>query len=74
MADGLLLYGKRIFFPDVHDLRQRILQLVHEASHEGTQKTLQRVRAEFHMPHDKRLVQAFVRACATCQHNKTQTL
>jgi hypothetical protein len=42
--------------------------------HEGEQKTLQRLRVEFYIPHDKRLVQDHVQTCATCQRNKTQTL
>jgi len=70
---GLLLHGKRIFVPAQHDLRQRVLSLVHSAGHEGVQKTLQRLRADFYFPHDRRLVQEFVRACPTCQRNKTST-
>jgi hypothetical protein len=74
LADGLLLHGKRIFIPDIADLRTRALDLVHAVGHEGVQKTLQRLRAEFYIPHNKRLVQDHVRTCATCQRNKTQTL
>jgi hypothetical protein len=70
---GLLLHGKRIFVPAQHDLRQRVLSLVHSAGHEGVQKTLQRLRADFYFPHDMRLVQEFVRAYPTCQRNKTST-
>jgi transposase InsO family protein len=73
LADGLL-HGKRIFVPDTADLRMHALDLVHAVGHEGLQKTLQRLRAEFYIPHDKRLVQDHVRTCATCQRNKTQTL
>jgi hypothetical protein len=69
-----LLHSKRIFVPDTADLRTRALDLVHAVGHEGVQKTLQRLRAEFYIPHDKRLVQDQVRTCATCQRNKTQTL
>jgi len=70
---GLLLHGKRIFVPAQDDLRQRVLSLVHSAGHEGVQKALQRLRADFYVPHDRRLVQEFVRACPTCQRNKTPT-
>jgi len=70
---GLLLHGKRIFVPAQDDLRQRVLSLVHSAGHEGVQKTLQRLCADFYVPHDRRLVQEFVRACPTCQRNKTPT-
>ena len=30
---GLLLHGKRVFVPAQHDLRQRVLSLVHSAGH-----------------------------------------
>jgi len=71
--DAGLLHGKRIFMPAQHDLRQRVLSLVHSAGHEGVQKTLQRLRADFFIPHDRQLVQEFVCACPTCQRNKTPT-
>jgi len=71
--DAGLLHGKRIFVPAQHDLCQRVLSLVHSAGHEGVQKTLQHLCANFYVPHDRKLVQEFVRACPTCQHNKTLT-
>jgi transposase InsO family protein len=74
LADSLLLHGKRIFVTDTANLRTRALDLVHAVGHEGVQKTLQCLRAELYIPHDKRLVQDHVRTCATCQRNKTQTL
>lgn len=51
-----------------------VLQLTHAAGHEGVQKTLQRLRQDFVIDHDRRLVRDFVRACATCQRNKTEAL
>jgi len=71
---GLLLHGRRIFVPDTGDLRHQALQLAHAAGHEGVQKTLHRLRDDFYIPGDRALVQDWVRACATCQRNKTQTL
>ena len=53
---GLLLHGKHIFMTAQHDLRQRVLSVVHSAGHEGIQKTLQRLRADFYIPQDKKLV------------------
>jgi hypothetical protein len=41
---------------------------------EGTQKTLSRLRADFHISRDRATVQDFVRACLTCQRNKTEHL
>lgn len=43
----------------------------HSTGHEGVQKTLHRLRANFHVPHDRRLVQDFVRSCA---RNKSEHL
>jgi len=72
--DGLLLHGRRIFVPDHGDLRHQALLLAHSAGHEGVQKTLHRLRAEFYIPGDRSLVQDWVRSCSTCQRNKTQAL
>lgn len=51
-----------------------ILQLAHTTGHEGVQKTLQRLCATFYLDHDRRTVSDFVRACSTCQRNKTEAL
>jgi hypothetical protein len=42
--------------------------------HEGVQKTLQQLRASFHMPHDNCLVRKFIRGCLICQRHKTEHL
>jgi len=73
LADGLLLHGRRLFVPDHDDLRHQVLELAHSSGHEGVQKTLHRLRADFYIPGDKALVQDWVRACVTCQRNKTET-
>jgi hypothetical protein len=71
---GLLLHGSRIFVPDVSELRPQALQLAHGAGHEGVQKTLHRLRADFYIPGDRSLVQDWVRSCTTCQRNKSPAL
>jgi hypothetical protein len=53
---GLLLYGTCVFVLDFSDLRHQALQLAHGVGHEGTQKTLHRLRAEFYIPGDRALV------------------
>jgi transposase InsO family protein len=55
-------------------LLQEILLAVHKEGHEGVQRTLHRLRRDFHFPHMKRVVQDFVRACAVCQRNKPEQL
>jgi hypothetical protein len=59
---------------DHGDLRNQVIRLAHSAGHEGIQKTLHRLRADFYIPCDRALVQDWVRSCATCQRNKTETL
>ena len=56
LADGLLLHGRRIFVPEHDDLRHQVLLLAHSAGHEGVQKTLNRLRADFYIPGDRALV------------------
>jgi hypothetical protein len=56
MDGGLLLHGGRIFIPDHGDLRHQALLLAHSASHEGVQKTLHRLRADFYISGDRALV------------------
>lgn len=51
-----------------------VLQLAHTVGHEGIQKTLQRLRADFFVEHDRQCVREFVCACTTCQCNKTESL
>jgi hypothetical protein len=74
LADGLLLHGRRLFVPDHGDLRHQVLSLAQSAGHEGVQKTLHSLRADFFIPGDRALVQAWVRSCVTYQRNKTETL
>uniref|UniRef100_A0A8I6YET5 Reverse transcriptase n=1 Tax=Hordeum vulgare subsp. vulgare TaxID=112509 RepID=A0A8I6YET5_HORVV len=71
---ALLLHGRRIFVPDHGDLRHQVLTLAHSARHEGVQKTLHRLRADFYIPGDGAMVRDWVRSCVTCQRNKTETL
>jgi hypothetical protein len=71
---GLLLHGRHIYMPDSGDLCHQALLLAHSAGHEGIQKTLHRLRADFYIPGDRSLVADWVRSCVTCQCNKTLTL
>jgi hypothetical protein len=42
--------------------------------HEGTEKTLHRLHADFFVPGAHAAIRDFVCACITCQHNKTEHL
>jgi hypothetical protein len=63
-----------VFVPGSSPILDDILQLAHTEGHEGIQKTLLRLRTEFFVEHDRRIVGDFVRSCAVCQRNKTETL
>jgi hypothetical protein len=60
--------------PSDSPLWQHLLFDAHNMGHEGVQKTLHRLRASFHVPQMRKLVQEFVRSCLVCQRNKTEHL
>ena len=51
-----------------------MLDLAHSVGHEGVQKTLHRLRAQFYIEGDRAQVRDFVHACAVCQKNKVDSL
>jgi len=55
-------------------LLPELVAVVHEDGHEGVQRTLHRIRRDFHSPNLRRVVQDFVRACSTCQRYKSEHL
>jgi hypothetical protein len=70
VVDGLIIYNGRVSIGPSSPSKPALLELAHGTGHEGVHKTLHRLRADFHTPHDRVLVQDFVRACVVCQHNK----
>jgi hypothetical protein len=64
--DGVLLHGSRVFVLTLGDLHHQVLLLAHTASHEGIQKMLHHLRADFYIPGDTTLVRDFMRACSMC--------
>jgi hypothetical protein len=70
--DGLILHDGCVFVSSTSAILPDALQLAHTAGHEGVQKMLQRLRADFFLEHDRRTVRDYVRSCATCQWNKTE--
>ena len=50
-----------------------MVTLAHTTGHDGVQKTLVRLRSDFYIPGDRKLVQDYVRTCGVCQRNKTPT-
>jgi hypothetical protein len=74
IMDGLVLHGWCVYIPASSTVLPAVLHLAHTSGHEGIQRTLQRLRADFVVDHDRRLVSEFVRSCSTCQRNKTEAL
>jgi len=72
--DGLILYKRRVHIPSSSPILQEVLHAIHNATHEGSEKTLHRFRQTFHTPKAKQTVQQFVSDCIVCQRNKTEHL
>jgi hypothetical protein len=74
VRDGMVVFEVRLFIRPSSPLLQEIITAIHEDSHEGVHHTLHRIRRDFHFPTMHRLVQDFVRSCATCQRYKSKHL
>jgi len=74
IVDGLVTYDSRLYVPSASALLPEIVAAVHDDGHVGVQRTLHRLRRDFHFPDMGRVVQDFVRACPTCQRFKTEHL
>jgi hypothetical protein len=62
VVDDMVLYDRRLYIPLSSPLLLEIVAAVHEDGHEGVQRTLHRLRRDFHFPNMRRVVQDFVRA------------
>ena len=69
-----MTYDGRLYVPPASPLLQELVAAVHEDDHEGVQRTLHRLRRDFHFLDMRRIVQDLVRACATCQRYKSEHL
>ena len=73
---GILTYKGHVYVPADDSLRHTILEWCHDhesAGHPGFLKTCQLVAAEFWWPGLASFVCRYVKGCATCQQNKTNT-
>ncbi len=74
MDAGLIWYDGRIYVPRDHALCGEIIARSHDhitAGHPGIKKTKELVLQEFWWPKMKRDIEAYVRACQTCQQTKS---
>ena len=67
VVDGMIQFTGRLYIPLTSPLLQEIMVAVHEDGHEGVQRTLHRLRRDFHFPNMKQFVQDLVRTCIVCQ-------
>jgi hypothetical protein len=74
VMDDLITVKGKIYMPASSPTRQTLLDHAHGMGHEGTEKTLNRCRADFYSLGIRAAVRDFVCACITCQHNKTDHL
>ncbi|KAI4310626.1 hypothetical protein MLD38_035590 [Melastoma candidum] len=74
LTDDMVTFDGRLYIPPASPLLQEIMVAVHENGHEGVQRTVHRLRRDFHFPNMRRLVQDFIRACTTCQRYKSEHL
>jgi hypothetical protein len=74
IIDGLITAQSKVYVPPESPTLPDLLAHAHECGHEGIEKALHRLRADFHVPGARALVCNFVRACTTCQRNKTDQL
>jgi transposase InsO family protein len=76
-VEGVWFFGDRIAVPKDMELRQEIIRECHDSpssGHMGITKTLQRVAQRFWWPHMGRSIHAYVKACPSCQRNKSSNL
>ncbi|WVZ89731.1 hypothetical protein U9M48_036096 [Paspalum notatum var. saurae] len=74
VVDGLVTYNRQLYIPQSSHLLSSTIAIVHDASHEGMEKTLQRFRHNFHTPRAHSVIQDVVRHGSTSQQNKTEHL
>jgi transposase InsO family protein len=74
LVDGLVAFSSRLYVPPSSSLLQELLAAIHDNGHEGVQRTLHRLRRDFHSPNLRAAVQDYVRACLTCQRHKSEHL
>ena len=74
LVDGVVTFQQRAYVPPASPLLGEVLAAAHDAGHEGIQKSLHRLRWDFHLPQARAALQQYIRACQVCQRNKTEQL
>jgi hypothetical protein len=74
IVDDLVTVGGRVYVSPGSPSLPAILSATHDIGHEGSEKTLDCMRADFFVPGACMVVRDFVQACTTCQRNKGEKL
>ena len=74
LIDGMVAYDSHLYVPSASPILSEIMTAVHEDGHEAVQRTVHRLRRDFHFPNMRRMVQDYVQACSTCQRYKSEHL
>ncbi|XP_010262237.1 PREDICTED: uncharacterized protein LOC104600803 [Nelumbo nucifera] len=74
MHSGLALYKGRIYLPIDCSLIPSVISSIHNSTHEGVQKTLHRIHADFHWQGMKAAMRDFIQNCSMCQQQKWENL
>ena len=74
LVDGLVHFAGTLYIPPDSPLLQEIMMAIHGDGHEGVQRTVHRLRRDFHFPNMKQRVQDMVRLCTVCQQHKSEHL
>ena len=70
----MVQYSGHLYIPPGSPLLQELVLAVHEDGREGVQRTLHRLRRDFHFPNMKHVVQELIRVCVVCQRYKSEHL
>jgi hypothetical protein len=70
----MVTFQGRLYLPPASPLLHELVAAIHDDCHKGVQRTLHRLRRDFHSPTLQTVVQDFVQACATCERCKSEHL
>jgi hypothetical protein len=72
LVDSMVQFSGWLYIPADFPLLQEIVGGIHEDGHEGVQRTLHRLRRDFHFPNMKQVVQERVCTCEVYQCYKSE--
>ncbi|GAA5895480.1 hypothetical protein JCM6882_006265 [Rhodosporidiobolus microsporus] len=74
-SQGILRWDNRIYIPNDHSLRLRVVRLSHDSpssGHPGIDKTFDRFRRSYYFPQDQQWIRNYVSTCDSCFRAKSR--